>query len=365
MKKILIALFFSSIFADDYLVLKTYGNIEGSDLTKTDLESIDMLFSEELEKYGTVETSSTSCADDECAILELSASQETFVVYTKIMKLGSKIIYTGSVLNDESSFTSKVTALSVEDMENAVVRLVKSLALNESIEDVVDIDNIIESEEEESARRQSLGRVGFSIGYMFPTFNSYAKRNYESNDDGDSNNGYEDGSYLESTTYDSQKITIGMNYFYEFKENRALLAEFIWYTGSPASFGADMSMLKYLGKDDFSPFIGGGVGIHWVSYCSGYCYDDVRPEDYRRSGLALNAQGGYVLFRTYNINVIARAKYHLILNTDLDQGFTIDVGLERKPSPKRSADETKLLLQQSRTYYIIAALILALLGGGR
>ena len=156
-----------------------------------------------------------------------------------------------------------------------------------------------------------------------------------------------------------------MNYFYEFKENRALLAEFIWYTGSPASFGADMSMLKYLGKDDFSPFIGGGVGIHWVSYCSGFCYGDVRPEDHRRSGLALNAQGGYVLFRTYNINVIARAKYHLILNTDLDQGFTIDVGLERKPSPRRSADETKLLLQQSRTYYIVAVLILTLLSGGR
>ena len=155
-----------------------------------------------------------------------------------------------------------------------------------------------------------------------------------------------------------------MNYFYEFKENRALLAEFIWNTGSPASFGADMSMLKYLGKDDFSPFIGGGVGIHWVSYCSGYCNVDIRPDDHRRSGLALNAQGGYVLFRTYNINEIARAKYHLILNTDLDQGFTIDVGLERKPSPRRSADETKLLLQQSRTYYIIAALILALLGGG-
>ena len=46
------------------------------------------------------------------------------------MIFGSKIIYTGSVLNDESNFTSKVTALSVEDMENAVVRFVKSLALN-------------------------------------------------------------------------------------------------------------------------------------------------------------------------------------------------------------------------------------------
>lgn len=364
MRNFLAIILLGSIFCSEYLVLKTHANTDGSDLTKTDLESIDMLFSEELGKYGQVEISSNSCSDNQCALAELSSSKSSHVVYTKIMKLGTKIIYTGYVLNDESTFTSKVTALSVEDMERALIRLAKSLALNESIDGVVDIDNITESEEEESARRQSLGRVGFSIGYMLPTFNSYAKRNYESNDDGDWTNGFEDGSYLESTIYDSQKITIGMNYFYEFKENRALLAEFIWNTGSPVSFGADMSMLNYLGKNDFSPFIGGGVGIHWVSYCSGYCNSDVRPVDHRRSGLTLNAQGGYVLFRTYNVNVIARAKYHLILNTDLDQGFTIDVGLERKPSPKRSADETKLLLQQSRTYYLIAALLLALVTGG-
>ena len=123
--------------------------------------------------------------------------------------------------------------------------------------------------------------------------------------------------------------------------------------------------VKYLGKDDFSPFVGGGVGLHWVSYCSGSsaCMDDI-PHDHRRSGINLNAQAGYVLFRTYNVNVIARGKYHLILNSDLDQGFTLDVALERKPTPKRSADESKLLLQQYRTYYIIGALILSLMGAG-
>ena len=360
MKKFLIALLFCSVFAGDYLMLKTYGNVEGSDLTKTDLESIDMLFSQELEKHGTVKTSSASCTDNDCALLELSESQETFVVYTKIMKLGSKIIYTGFILNDKSNFTSKVTALSVEDMENAVVRLAKSLVLNESIENVVDIDNIIESEEEESARRQSLGRVGISIGMMYPMFDSYANREYDwvYDDDWNGENEYT------GTIYDSQKIKLSANYFYEFKENYGLLAETTLYFGLPFSMGADMNMIKYLNKSDFSPFIGGGIGLHWVSYCTG-CDSDVRPQDHRRSGPTLNLQAGYVLFRTYNVNVMLRGRYHMILNTDLDQGFTIDVGLERKPPPKRSADETKLLLQQSRNYYIVAAIILALLGGGR
>ena len=360
MRNFFLILFLSSIFASDYLVLKTYSNTLGSELTESDLTSIDMLFSEDLSQYGKVENSSVSCVDNDCALSELSKTDNDYVIYTKIMKLGSKIIYTGYVLNDESTFTSKITALSVEDMERAVTRLAKSLALNESIEDVVDIDNITEGEEEESARRQSLGRIGFSIGYMFPTFDSYTSRNL---DQGEYDYDTWETVYETSTTRDIQKIVLGFNYFYEFKENRALLAEFNWYTGSPFSFGADMSMLKYLAKDDFSPYIGGGVGLHWVSYCRGYdCQDEYNmPIDHRRSGISLNAQAGYVLFRTYNVNVIARGKYHLVLNSDLDQGFTIDVGLERKPSPKRSADESKLLLQQYKMYYIVGAVIVSLM----
>ena len=364
MKYFLVTLLFSSVFASDYLVLDTYGNVSGSDLTET--ESINILFSEEFKQYGNIEIFPTSCTDNPCALSELSKTDNDYVVYTKLMKLGSKIIYTGYILNDESSFTSKVTALSVEDMENAVARLAKSLALNESIEDVVDIDNIVESEEEEDARRQSLGRIGFSIGYMYPTFNSYVSRNYSSNDDGNWSNGYEDGGYLDTETRDTQKIVVGFNYFYEFKENIALLAEMSLYTGTPGSFGADMSVLKYLKKTDYSPFIGGGIGIHWVSYChdndySYDCDDEARPHDHRRSGLALNGQAGYVLFRTYNINVIARAKYHLVLNTDLDQGITVDVALERK---RESREETKL--QQYGRWYLYAAgfsLLMAIIDG--
>ena len=359
MKIFLITLLFSSAFATDYLILGIYNNTAGSDLTESDIESINILFSEEFTQYGDIQNSTVSCSNDDCALSELSQTDNDYVVYTKLMKLGSKFIYTGYIVDEKSSFTSKVTALSIEDMENAIARLAKSLALNESIEDVVDIDNIIESEEEEDARRQSLGRVGFSVGYMFPTFNSYTSRNYDT----DWNSSYGDYEEITTTTNDIQKIVLGLNYFYEFKENRALLAEFIWHTGSPFSFGADMSMLKYLGKDDFSPFVGGGVGLHWVSYCSGSsaCMDDI-PHDHRRSGINLNAQAGYVLFRTYNVNVIARGKYHLILNSDLDQGFTLDVALERKPTPKRSADESRLLLQQYRTYYIVGVLLLSLMG---
>ena len=359
MKHFFITLLFSIIFSSDYLILKIYNNTDESNIIQSDLESINTLFSDEFTKYGNIQNSIASCSNTDCALSELSKTKYDYVVFTKIMKLGSKIIYTGYILDDNSIFTSKLIVLNIEDMVNATSRLAKSLALNEDIIEVVDVENIVESEEEEDARRQSLGRVGFNLGYMFPTFDSYTNRNY--NRYWNSNTfGYQDSI---KTTNDMQKIILGFNYFYEFKENRALLSELIWYTGYPFSFGADMSMLKYLDKNDFSPYLGAGLGIHWVNYCNGLdCQDDLNmPSDHRRSGFAVNAQAGYVFFRTYNINVIARLKYHLVLNTDLDQGFALDVGLERKPSTKRNSYESNLLVQQYRIYYLIGAIILSLI----
>ena len=175
--------FFSNIFASNYLILNVYENVNETNFTGSDIRSINMLFSEEFEQYGDVEISSISCDNNNCALSELSKTNNDYVVYTKLMKLGSKIIYTGHIINEESNFTSKVTALSIEDMENAIARLAKSLVLNESIQDVADIDNIMENEEKEDRRRQSLGRLGFSVGYMFPTFNSYTGININYDED--------------------------------------------------------------------------------------------------------------------------------------------------------------------------------------
>ena len=356
MRVFFVTLLLSGIFAADYLLLKIDASAARDNLTDSDIESINTLFSEEFNQYGSVENLEVLCSNNECALLQLSNGNSTYAVYTKLMKLGSKIIYTGYLLNNETTFSSKVTALSVEDMEAAVARLAKSLALQESIDAVVDIDNIVESEQMEDARRQSLGRVGLSVGYMYPISNSYAIRS-----GGDYDYSTDDYSSGE-TRYDSQKIKFSTNYFYEFKENTALLSEITWYTGAPFSWGADLSMIKYLNKDDTSPFIGGGVGLHWVSYCGDNCYDVDRPDSHKRSGPTFNIQGGYVLFRTYNVNVMARARYHLILNTDIDQGFTVDIGVERKRPPREHVENNPM--RQVATgigYFYLGILFLGLL----
>ena len=62
-------------------------------------------------------------------------------------------------IDGTDQFTTRITALNVEDMENASMRLAKSLLNRDSIEDVADIDNIIEDEENESERRKSIYRM--------------------------------------------------------------------------------------------------------------------------------------------------------------------------------------------------------------
>ena len=82
--------------------------------------------------------------------------------------------------------------------------------------------------------------------------------------------------------------------------------------------------------------------MQWVPYCRGYNCEETMPSDHKRSGIGLNAQAGYMLFRTYDINLMVRFQYHLVFNTDLDQGIAIDAGVIKKPRPKSESSRTPL-----------------------
>ena len=340
MKRIFIFMFLGSfILSADYLFLKTYSNITNSEvLDKNDLESIDILFEEELSSYdfGSVINSSNSCPDNQCAIEELKKTDSQFIVYTRIIKLGDKLRYSGTILSREGVvFNTKLIVMNASEMEEGVMRLVKSIALRESIDDVADIDNIVPSESVESDRIKSFYKTGFSIGYIYPLGDSYTYRIPDYVGGGQ----YE----LDNLGNESQKIKMSVMYMYDFKENESLLIEGLGYFGEPASFGLNASYLKYQNKENFSPYIGGGIGLQWVPFCTGYDCEELKPKDHRRSGISLNAQAGYMMFRTYDVNVMTRLQYHIVLNSDFDQGIVVDVGLLRKPKPK--ADSSRSALQ--------------------
>ncbi len=102
------------------------------------------------------------------------------------------------------------------------------------------------------------------------------------------------------------------------RKNFALNTELIWH--APISIGGDLNALWLKTKTDITPVLGGGVGLHFVT--TGKVDND---EKRRYSGPTLNAQAGMMFFRTYSVHIYARVQYHLILNSNLDNGASFDI----------------------------------------
>ena len=130
------------------LVLSPYSTIDFNHLDESDLKTINNLFVDGLNQYiDNIETLDVSCSNDDCALSQLSNTANDEIVYMHLQKLGSKIIFSATILNSETSFKSKTTAMSVEDMENVCLRLSKSIALKQTLEEAADIENITQKED--------------------------------------------------------------------------------------------------------------------------------------------------------------------------------------------------------------------------
>ena len=85
--------------------------------------------------------------------------------------------------------------------------------------------------------------------------------------------------------------------------------------------GGDFNLDYLPGRGDITPFFGGGVGLHYVPP------DVDKSPDKRNSGPTLNAEGGLMLFRTYDIHVLLGGQYRIVFNSDIDNGFVTDVAV--------------------------------------
>ena len=191
----------SAVFMNEssnILILSPYSTIDSNYLDENDVGTINSLFIEGFNQYmDNIETLDVSCFDDDCALEELSKTGNDEVVYMQLQKLGSKIIFSATILDVQTSFKSKITAMSVEDMENVCLRLSKSIALKQTLEEAADIENITQKEEQEDARRESLARIGVSIGYVFPNRAiTYRDYQYVLGDDDTYRDLDEDGYYV-------------------------------------------------------------------------------------------------------------------------------------------------------------------------
>ena len=333
-KKIISILFLTFVFSkSSILILYPDANLSNTEkLNASDVDAIYFLFQDGFRNYSDVEVLDLNdnhvCYSKECAISlanEYSANQ---VVTSKIRVLGSKIIFTGMIMDTDGNneFTSRVTALNVEDMENASLRLSKSLINKDSTEEAVDVDNIIEEETVADSRREGIYKVGFNLGYLIP-FGGEGYKYYDNND-------------FENMPLSKTILQFGWTNYWELRNNSFVMGEAFLNIGNEGAggFGLELNMNKYLNKKDTSPFYGAGIGWYMNTTIEESSYNPY--QEVARHGIALTAQAGYTFLRTYNMNIFARLKYHLLITAsdgNLDNGISINIGLVRKLTPKQTS----------------------------
>lgn len=270
--------------------------------------------------------SDSLCAEKECAMAIAKAAKTEQVIFGSVRFLGRKCFFSATIMGPggENPFSQTINLLGVADFENGTKRMAEALLHRATIEKVANIDNITEKEETVLAsRRRSFYSIGGSVGYMYPLNGSYHRWMVDEMDwnctarDSLGNCAAEDESH-------TQMIVLGWDNWFEFTHSLAMELNFTWTV--PMAVGMDVDLDYLIGKSDFTPFLGGGLGLHYVTADEGIHKDNEKLN----SGPTLNFQGGMIFFRTYTVNLVVKGSYHIILNSDKDNGAGLDIGLRTK-----------------------------------
>jgi TolB-like protein len=260
------------------------------------------------------------CYDSQCA---LEIGQQLGVdkaVIGSLSRLGEKIIVELRLVDVNSGqveFSDRMASATVEDLDTVIKRLATGLATGKPSEQTVEIGAITEVETREPRRRKNFFTVGGKIGYLFPT--------------GDSWRGVDKLLCLDWVTrYETPTFMVESLVGWRYEIGRDEGAYDI-----PIEF----SILYIPGKSDFSPYLGGGLGIHWVAAARED--EDVvyhGEERITNNGLALNVGGGLIGFRTYDFRIVVDLRYTMVFakldGQDTHQGVSLTFGVT---SPRKDS----------------------------
>lgn len=248
------------------------------------------------------------CYESECAAEAGFRANVEHVIYGSVSRLGDKHIVQlsiVSVLTKEIVWAGSLAAKTAEDLDTVVKRLAKSISEGKAAEETIEVELVTAEEEKEPRRRRVFHTVGITAGMVVPL------------------DGYGGSSAL---------YNLGWLYWYETPRFVAEVAGYATFPGSSETGDAaefcpvELSLLYMLSKKDISPYFGGGVGFGWLV---------VDPYE-TAYGLTLNAGGGVVLLRTYDIRLILDARYHINL-ADVPNvggphhGFKFSMGFTYRP----------------------------------
>jgi hypothetical protein len=255
-------------------------------------EAIYQLLESELISYGHMVISQekideelgrkVECYNKQCAAETGIQMGLEKIIFGSLTKIGEKYIVSANVVESKSGeivFSDKVTSKTAEDLDVCISRLAKSIEYGKEVEKTAEVGKITEEEMEIGAKRKkAFFASGLGFGMGMPVA------------------GYED----------TGNDVINYYGFKTWYETPKLAAELEWYLGSSGErldfdlneWSLGISLIYFLSTTDFSPYLSLGVERKSIA---------IDIFDYS-SGLALQAGGGLVIFRTYDFRLVIDGK---------------------------------------------------------
>ncbi|AFH47730.1 Hypothetical protein IALB_0016 [Ignavibacterium album JCM 16511] len=178
------------------------------------------------------------CNNTDCAVAVAEKLNADRVIFCKLNPLGEKIIvqyYLIDVKSKVNLLIEQTTATSIEDLENVMKRIAKSISSVRTFSESAEVGRITETETLESLRRSSKYNFGITFGYLFP-----------------------------QTGYDNEldkTFTFNTHFDYELPDYSIGLM-----FGLRKGFAANIYGHYLFSKTDFCPYLGGSFGFHWVTH---------------------------------------------------------------------------------------------------
>jgi len=243
-----------------------------------------------------------TCHDVACASDFGFAAGAGKAIIGSLTKLGGKItaeIRVVSVVNKEVVFTDRFSSTSIDDLDVTLRKLAEAAASGKPIQSEVTRYAITEEETMDARRKKSYITSGVSLGFGFPLGDSYSKVDHLTTVAWMMR--YEAGNWVIENSIGTTWGSGG-----EADTLYGVITDERQVTVVPWDIGARYVFNR---ESDFTPFIGGGLGIHFIGSqeYSGEIVDNDQA-------LALHLAGGVYGFQSYDFRLAFEGKYTIVFS---------------------------------------------------
>jgi hypothetical protein len=291
---------------DHVLVILPFGSIGMDDQTILATQSLLEMNLKKATKWNIIAAGKTiapTCSDLVCAIAAGKEYNANEAVLVELTRLGQKTIVRYAlvdVINEDYLLQDNASSMKTEDLDVVMMRISESIVGALSFDESATVKNITVAEGQKSNLRQARYQYGLMFGYLYP----------------------QEG-------YDNDDRSFVLEWDMSYETNRMEIGAVL---GARKGFVIDLYGNYQFSTSDYSPYLGGIFGFHWVGHdiYGGYYEPQTGMwvEDSRRGdAFELGVQAGFQAFRTYNFRLKVNIDYTTTFNDYDDRAITLTLGL--------------------------------------